>query len=448
VSQARRPYYVWKWLCLVLAVGLIAGVLARFPATGYAAVPSISVTAQSVKPDFPKKIDFSIEAKSAAAKIVKAALVFDVADSPVKRVVYPQVQAAGDVKIDYRLNTQQEFIPPGLAVTYSWQLEDEAGKRFVTADQSFVYDDTRFHWNSIKQGHISVFWYDGGQDFGQLLMGSAQRTVQRLDKEIGATISKDVKVLVYANNGDFSGALPPNSAEWIGGQAYPQLNLVMLTVAPDSGAEQEIGRMMPHELTHVVFNQATDNPYNGPPSWLDEGLATYMQEQKDDRFPSVLEQAAKDGTLIPIRALNSSFPADPDRAILSYAESGSVVEYLVKNYGRDSLLRLIAVFREGVTYDDAIHEAFGLNFDQLDANWRSSLPYSVRNSDTPAAAAQAQTPVQQPTTPVSPAEPASNAQSLWASVGGLLSGVLGYMICSSVFIAGIAAVVVMFIRRR
>ena len=36
--------------------------------------------------------------------------------------------------------------------------------------------------------------------------------------------------------------------------------------------------VVPHELTHLVFATATDNPFHEPPHWLNEGLAVYLSE--------------------------------------------------------------------------------------------------------------------------------------------------------------------------
>ena len=40
-----------------------------------------------------------------------------------------------------------------------------------------------------------------------------------------------------------------------------------------------LGRVVvPHELTHLVFDTAVTNPYHFPPRWLNEGLAVYLSE--------------------------------------------------------------------------------------------------------------------------------------------------------------------------
>ncbi|NIO71368.1 MAG: peptidase MA domain-containing protein, partial [Anaerolineae bacterium] len=59
-------------------------------------------------------------------------------------------------------------------------------------------------------------------------------------------------------------------------------------------------------------------------------------------------------TLISVRSLSSSFSADSDLASLSYAESYSLVEFILDQYGEEKMTQLIDIFTEGAYYDDAL----------------------------------------------------------------------------------------------
>src|SRR6185312_736627 len=111
----------------------------------------------------------------------------------------------------------------------------------------------------------------------------------------------------------------------------------------DKGSDpmSEIERILSHEAVHLIVHQATENPFNEPPPWLDEGLATYYQAVADPRFGPVLQHAVSSGTLIPIKALNSSFPDDANQALQSYAESESIVNFILKTKGNDGMSALL-----------------------------------------------------------------------------------------------------------
>ena len=63
--------------------------------------------------------------------------------------------------------------------------------------------------------------------------------------------------------------------------------------------------------------------------------------------------------------------------MLSYAQSGSVVEFILEDarYGPSKLARTVAAFKEGVTYDEALRSGLGVSVDELDEQWRQALPY-------------------------------------------------------------------------
>jgi hypothetical protein len=61
------------------------------------------------------------------------------------------------------------------------------------------------------------------------------------------------------------------------------------------------------------------------------------------------------------------------------------VEYLLDNYGQDKMLDLLALLKQGSTYDEALMEAYGFDIEGLDASWRAMLATpSVIASDLPA----------------------------------------------------------------
>jgi hypothetical protein len=49
------------------------------------------------------------------------------------------------------------------------------------------------------------------------------------------------------------------------------------------------------------------------------------------------------------------------------------VEYLLDNYGQERMLELLAILKQGNTYDEALTEVYGFDIDGLDANWRGTL---------------------------------------------------------------------------
>lgn len=384
----------WRRIAvLVLAALLLGGVVARDAVPGIGAAPAPLATlgaaqgtfravSQAATPAFPDKITFTLTAESDSADITDARLFYRPTASEVANLAVATVKPGRRVELSLPVDMRARYLPPGLDIQYFWSLTDAAGNHFDTSAQQFLYQDDRFPWRSVTGGQVTVYYYSGNDDFGQDLLGTAQRTIDKLGQRFGVGGDQPIHIVVYGNTRDFATSLPPNSAEWIGGEAHPDLGLIVTGIQPGGGAAAEIRRVLPHEVSHLLLYQATTNPYGGPPHWLDEGLAVYNQETADSSLTPLLDRAVKTGTLLPTRALNSNFPLDPTQARLSYAESLSLVQYLVGKYGDARLGELLRSFKAELSYDEALRQTFGFDTDGLDREWKASLKYA---GDKPAA---------------------------------------------------------------
>lgn len=335
----------------------------------------IQVTTSEVITDFPNTITFSLSAESSAAPISKVQLLYGATRSEALTIIDVDTASGERVDAEYELDTQVYYLLPGTEISYRWVLEDAEGNVIETPLEELVYVDERFDWRERTERGVTVYWYAGDDAFGDSLIGVATETLDRLQEEIGSTVQDPVNIYIYANTTDMRSALQQNQVEWVGGLAVPSLGIILGAVAPGDIAEAE--RLIPHELSHQVLHQATENPYGGVPLWVDEGLAVYNQYVVEPQFGILLAEAAHTGQLIPLEALESSFPADPQKALLSYAQSYSVVAYILDTYGPEKMQALVTAFRDAVPPDEAIQTALGLSIDELDRAWRETLPPAV-----------------------------------------------------------------------
>ncbi len=366
----------------------------------------IDVLDTGVALQFPAQITFQLETESSDADIVAVTLLYGASRSEALTMAELSIEPARRVDLVHELDTQVYYFAPGTDISYRWLIRDAAGNELLTPIREFVYHDERFNWQSRSERNVTVYWYEGGDSFGEALIDTSTRTIERLQDEIGATVEEPVKIYVYANGNDMRSALESNEVEWVGGQARPALGLIVAAIAP--GDLVEVSRIIPHELSHQVLHQAIENPYGGAPVWFDEGLAVHNQEVLDAGFPDLVNEAAIAGRLIPLEALASSFPADPQQAYLSYAQSHSVVEYLFATYGEERVTELVQAFAQAMPAEQAVPTVLGMSVDDLDAAWRESLPVEARPSQL-ANPSSASAPPARFDNPVLPAAPLPTA---------------------------------------
>ncbi|HWI60401.1 MAG TPA: peptidase MA family metallohydrolase [Symbiobacteriaceae bacterium] len=144
------------------------------------------------------------------------------------------------------------------------------------------------------------------------------------------------------------------------------------TWSPETGSTVE--QIIAHEFTHVMVNRT-----GGPkvPKWLNEGMATFVADQTSpEQRVKVVEKAAGGGlyTLAEIDAFFRQPAAYPSmNAGLMYAETASIVTYMMENYGKDRLMQVLRALRAGKTADQALQSALGVNAAGLEAAWVKSL---------------------------------------------------------------------------
>ncbi|MGA8849682.1 MAG: peptidase MA family metallohydrolase [Dehalococcoidia bacterium] len=346
-----------------------------------AAEAGITVTASNVDVNFPSQAVFTVEAES-YVDIVDARLYYQVDKMNYAEVVsegWADFTPASKIEANWTWDMTNASLPPGAEVTYWWMIEDAAGNKIETHPEIMHFDDSRYSWQNLTStvpqgGELTLFWYKGANSFARELMDACQEGLARLTQDIGTYLERPVKIYIYASMSDLQGAMI-YSPEWTGGVTFADFGIIAISIAP---SELDWGkRALVHELTHLVVYQATFSPYGQLPVWLDEGLATYNEGELDPVLHSSLEEAISKNELISVRSLCSPFSAYTEKASLSYAESYSLVEYLLDNYGQDRMLDLLALFKQGSTYDEALTEVYGFDIDGLDARWRATLTNSV-----------------------------------------------------------------------
>ena len=284
----------------------------------------------------------------------------------------PEGAAAGSSTLDYRVDLTDGHVVPNTPFTVRFRVTTGTGTTVGPAIRH-TYDDDRYKWKSLDGKVVRVHWVEGDEAFGQRALRIGDDAVAATSALLGVSESDPIDFFIYADQAAFYAALGPATRENVGGQAHPDIRTLFALITPDEINASWVESVVPHELTHVVFATAVDNPYHAPPHWLNEGLAVYLSDgyQASDR--DQVEAAAKDGSIIPLDGLAGAFPTTRDRFFLAYAESVSAVDRIVRASGRDALIKLIRSYANGVSDDQAFQTALGKDVAGFEADWLHEL---------------------------------------------------------------------------
>ncbi len=389
-------YLLMLYCCLPLTLGsrikpAQAYGLKRGPAIS-AATDDVTVHENKVTHSFAQHVTFSLHV-SARNEIERVYLFFRSASDEQTKQLAIDVNPAREIKAKYEHDPRYDPLPPFARVAFWWRLEDSQGNEWVTDKQHFTYTDTRFEWkhmDEVFQDHagatyrITAYWIAGHGDplFGQTALDIAQISLKQANADLHVELPEEINIYIYDNPHNLDAAMELSGRDWIGGQAHPELGAIITSIPFESvvGYEGQMKRYIPHEITHLlIYHLVGAENYRYVPEWLDEGLATDNELLPTTEYHTAIKSAYEMGYLIPLEDLCHPFPPDFQSALLSYAQSGSLVKFIRETYGAEGIRQLLHTYAEGASCKLGVEQALGVSFSGLETAWRASLsPHPLR----------------------------------------------------------------------
>ena len=309
--------------------------------------------------------------------VARVELLLTVADSIGPTVIQlPAPSTTGPTMLSHLLATAGDgHLLPNTPLLARWRLvaADDSSDVEVGPVLRLTYADDRYTWQTEAGSLVRVHWYEGTADFGRRALKIGEDGVRQASDLLGVTESKPVDFYVYADQTAFYDALGPGTRENVGGEADAGIRTLFALIPPSQIDDAWVGIVIPHELTHLVFDTAAGNPYHFPPRWLNEGLAVYESQGYDASDRSLVAGAVGSETLIPLDGLVGQFPTSADGFYLAYAESVSAVDFMIRTYGSDALVAVIRSYKDGRTDDEAFQKGLGVDMSAFGSAWVAEL---------------------------------------------------------------------------
>ncbi|MBI5841521.1 MAG: hypothetical protein HZB19_15620 [Chloroflexi bacterium] len=354
--------------------------LLLFQHSHVSAASRADVTNDKVTFSFPETATFSATLTS-SADIASVTLEYGNAQLTCGEVIakaFPEFTPSTSVNVEWTWDMRQSgSLPPGASLWWRWRYTDATGAEFVSDTQTAAWLDDQHNWQTVSSSDINLHWYSGDQVFAQDLLNAAVGGLEFNKTESGLEPESPINVYVYADTTDMKDAILYEPS-WTGGMAFPEHDVVIIGI---SQAELDWGRnAMVHELTHVLAGHLTFTCLGDVPTWLNEGLAVYSEGELEPQWQSQLDQAIKENTLLSVRSISGGFSEVTDKALLSYSQSYSIVNFLIKTYGQEKMTSLLVALRDGKTIDQSLLEVYGFDIDGLEDSWRQSVGAAPRTA--------------------------------------------------------------------
>jgi tetratricopeptide (TPR) repeat protein len=130
-----------------------------------------------------------------------------------------------------------------------------------------------------------------------------------------------------------------------------------------TGVDGELSRVLKHELTHSFVGQKT---HSGAPTWLQEGLAQWMEGRRSGENAAALAEIYAGGHAPSLAQLEGSWLRfGNETAAYAYAWSLANVEYIVQTGGMGDVERILDRIGAGMSAEAAVREVTRSDYNDL-----------------------------------------------------------------------------------
>ena len=339
------------WVATITLVVAIAMPLRTAAFSGFG-----SLTADAT---FGSQMRFTVQLPGGPPDQLELLLRFAGSESTVVAPVDPGASSA-----EYVWDTAARQVTPNTSIGYRWRATT-GDVVSLSPERTLLYDDDRpgLNWSTARIGAATVHWYGGAETQARHFGSISAEAAAAAETLLGHDLAGPIDIFVYDSRNDFFGALGHGAREWTGAATFPALRTIFMWLGGGSGAFLET--TMTHEVTHVVFQDATANPFHEPAKWFNEGLAVWSEEQSASGHEGAVRSAAGAGALLAFDGISESFPIRLQPARLAYDEGATMVAMIIDTYGQGAIADIAAAWRDGAGDAEALEAGTGVTVDQL-----------------------------------------------------------------------------------
>ena len=251
----------------------------------------------------------------------------------------------------------------------------EANRLLEANGQKIVLHDTaggyklQPHWRRTSTAHFEVYYER------QTGLTGSKRYAEQAYERIVNTFGMDdaewktrVSMYLFSDREswrEFLAMNPDRTEEWVGGWASPSTSEIYLYVTDRKARLYK--RVLPHELTHVLHHRYVGGIKQ--PRWLKEGLAETQEQDglKDAR--KAVGKRLKRGEVFGLRGLFGFADYPSDDVDLFYAQSATVVGFMIDEYGIDAFKEFMFAYASTQDTPEVIEAVYGISLDSFEEKW-------------------------------------------------------------------------------
>jgi hypothetical protein len=189
-----------------------------------------------------------------------------------------------------------------------------------------------------------------------------------IESELNFTPPESIGVILYTQQ---SFADITRAPGWVGALNDGRIRVPVQGL---TGVDQELSRVLKHELTHSFIQQKTRGH---APTWLQEGLAQWMEGKRSGENAAALLQEYGNSHAMALGGLEGSWMGfESSAANDAYAWALANVEYIVETDGMGDIERILDRIATGESTEAALHDVLHSDYNDVG---QSTVEYLRKN---------------------------------------------------------------------
>ena len=213
-------------------------------------------------------------------------------------------------------------------------------------------------YREAETAHFDLKYYGGAApDLARGILRALEDDFRDLESKLDYTPPEQIAVILYTQQAFADITRAPG---WVGALNDGRLRIPvqgLTQVTPD------LARVLKHELTHSFVGQKSRGR---APTWLQEGIAQWMEGRRSSSVAGGLVEAAAQGQVPPLGTMEGSWMSlSGNSAAFAYAWSLAVVESMIDAGGVSDISRLLDRIGVSSSSEAALQETLHLNYADL-----------------------------------------------------------------------------------
>lgn len=232
------------------------------------------------------------------------------------------------------------------------------------------------NWSNSKSLHFIIYYKNDPDDFIRRLTETAEGYYNSIASDLGFIRYDfwlwDERAKIYIYDDAKAYQVASGQPAWSQGAAIAKEKIICTF----TDAKGFFDSVLPHELGHIIFREFVGFDNYAVPIWLDEGAASYHQKTKFSMADKIVRESINAGTFISLELLTGLDPRSMQKESVSlfYMEAVSVIDYLIKRFGRENFVLFCQNLRDKKDLRSALAYVYSLcSIQELEQNWKKYL---------------------------------------------------------------------------